>query len=342
MSAQFVAQRRVLLGQAPVSMCPTPLAHRSQRPAEPVLRRLALDHPAPLPGASPIVGEPQHHEAALALRAAPLRLRRPAKLHHPRLLRVQPQPVLLPPLRQHPMHPSRVVLVLEHQHRVVGVADLKRPPPKPRLHFVLEPLIEHFVQGDVARVSFGSLCASSAILRGRVEMTSRPNVPAICPCASSIIRSGASLRRVPWGEFPDLIGSYQPTPTSRPPLVRRFVSFAQHYHRLALLRSLGTGRLPVGLDHFYRAARAASPRWRRRDPGACATLAYMSRSSTPADPRPQATSGPAMWSSAGLTASTPQRSFRGSITRPARSLCTLRSRGRPRTTQHSIPARGQP
>jgi len=35
-------------------------------------------------------------------------------------------------------------------------------------------------------------------------------------------------------------------------------------------------------------------------------------------------------------------SFRGSITRPARSLCTLRSRGRPRTTQHSVPAGGQP
>ena len=148
-SAQFVAQRRVLLGQAPVSMYPTPLAHRSQRPAEPVLRRLALDHPAPLPGASPIVGEPQHHEAALALRTAPLRLRRSAKLYHPRLLGVQPQPVLLQPLRQHPKHPSHVVLVLEHQHRVVGVADLKRPPPKPRLHFVLEPLIQHFVQVDV-------------------------------------------------------------------------------------------------------------------------------------------------------------------------------------------------
>ena len=34
--------------------------------------------------------------------------------------------------------------------------------------------------------------------------------------------------------------------------------------------------------------------------------------------------------------------FRGSITRPARSLCTLRSRGHPRTTQHSVPAGGQP
>ncbi|MDE0458798.1 MAG: hypothetical protein OXI15_16005, partial [Chromatiales bacterium] len=36
---------------------------------------------------------------------------------------------------------SRVVFVLEHQHRIIGVAHLKRPPPKPRLHLVLEPLV---------------------------------------------------------------------------------------------------------------------------------------------------------------------------------------------------------
>ena len=84
-----------------------------------------------------------------------------------------------------------------------------------------------------------------------------------------------------------------------PPLAPHFVSFARHYHRFALLRSPGAGRFPVGLDHFYRGARAASSRWRRRDlPGSWTTLAYMPRSSTPADPRPQATTGPAMWSSA--------------------------------------------
>ena len=60
---------------------------------------------------------------------------------------------------------------------------------------------------SVVRVSFGSLRASSAILRCRVEMTSRPNVPVICPSASSIVRSAASLRRVLWGEFPDLAGT---------------------------------------------------------------------------------------------------------------------------------------
>ena len=63
------------------------------------------------------VSEPQHREAALALRAAPRRLRRSAKLHHPRILRVQPEPVLPKPIRQHPKHPPRVVFVLEHQHQ---------------------------------------------------------------------------------------------------------------------------------------------------------------------------------------------------------------------------------
>ena len=38
----------------------------------------------------------------------------------------------------------------------------------------------------------------------------------------------------------------------------------------------------------------------------------------------------------------PQTFFRGSITRPTYSLSTLRSRGRPRTTQDSLPGGGQP
>ena len=103
---------------------------------------------------------------------------------------------------------------------------------------------------SVVRVIFGSLRASSAILRCRVEMTSRPNVPAICPSASSIIRSAAS---------PSAGSSGASSPTSSvlsadsdfsPPLARHFVSFAQHYHRFARLRSLGTGRFPESLDHF--------------------------------------------------------------------------------------------
>ena len=69
----------------------------------------------------------------------------------------------------------------------------------------------------------------------------------------------------------------------------------------------------------------------------------MPRSSTPADPTTLATAGRAMLPSAQKTASAPRSvPFRGSITRPAHSLCTLRSRGRPRTTQHSVPAGAYP
>ena len=109
MSAQLATQRRVLLGQTRVSVHPTPMSYPSQRSTESVLRRLALDYSSPLPGTPPIVGEPQHREAALALRAAPRRLRRSAKLHHPRLVRMQAKTVLLQPLRQHPKHPPRIV-----------------------------------------------------------------------------------------------------------------------------------------------------------------------------------------------------------------------------------------
>ena len=50
-----------------------------------------------------------------------------------------------------------------------------------------------------------------------------------------------------------------------------------------------------------------------------------------------------MRSSAVVTASTSTvLNSRGSLTQPARSLCTLRSVGHPITTQHSVPAGGQP
>ena len=95
-TSQLAAQRHLLVAQFPVPMIPTPLTNSLQRSAESVLGGLAFDDPSPLPGASPIVSEPQHREAALALRAAPRRLRRTAKLHHPRLVRVQPEAVTSP------------------------------------------------------------------------------------------------------------------------------------------------------------------------------------------------------------------------------------------------------
>jgi len=111
-----------------------------------------------------------------------------------------------------------------------------------------------------------------------------------------------------------------------------------------LPRSLpGAGALLRGLGHFYRGARAACLRWRRGGiPSSWATPACMPCSSTPADRSHPASPMRAMLPSAYITTSAPRLGFRGSITRPTGSLCTLRSRGRPRTTQHSVPAGGQP
>ena len=151
------------------------------------------------------------------------------------------------------------------------------------------------------------------------------------------------IRRVLWGEFPDLIGTYQPTPTSRLP------------SRLASSPSLGT---TTASPSFVPPEQGDSP-W-----------AWTTSTAAPAPPlnggedeisqvpgrplrtcpalRPRRTADPRPLQD--RRCSLPhfkQRRlricpFRGSITRPARSLCTLRSRGRPRTTQHSIPAGGQP
>ncbi len=66
------------------------------------------------------------------------------------------------------------------------------------------------------------------------------------------------------------------------------------------------------------------------------------RSVTPVRPPRQAHCGASVLPSALPTASTlTTNAFRSSITQPAGSLCTLRSLGYPRTTQHSVPAAGQ-
>ena len=172
-------------------------------------------------------------------------------------------------------------------------------------------------------------------------MTSRPDVRVICPSRSPIARSTASLRRVPWGGFPDFIGTISGLRllVLRPASLR-CLRLAVPPRRPGSLPRAGT--TPGSLDYFYRGARAAYSRWRKRDlPGSWTTLAYMPRSSTPADRLHLTMTVHTMLPSAQLTASAPHSlCFRGSITRPARSLCTLRSRGRPRTTQHSVPAGG--
>jgi len=69
----------------------------------------------------------------------------------------------------------------------------------------------------------------------------------------------------------------------------------------------------------------------------------MPRSPTPASSSRQASCGVSTRPSVPLTTSALARIVcRGSITRPAHSLCTLRRADHSATTQHSVPAGGQP
>ena len=120
---------------------------------------------------------------------------------------------------------------------------------------------------------------------------------------TSIIRSAASLRRVPWGRT---------TPRGPGPLLSG---------RPRRLITMEETRYPRFLD----------------DPCLHAPLFE------PGGPLTPGNSGTAMRPSAAKTASVPQQwSSRGSITRPTDPLCTLRSQDRSWTTQHSVPAGGQP
>ena len=140
----------------------------------------------------------------------------------------------------------------------------------------------------------------------------------------------------PLGQVPRPRRYYPADSDPSPPVPPRFVSFARRYHSLRP-RSLprGRGDCPEGLDLLLLAAPAPlSAWWRRRGlPGSWATLCLHAPLFDPGGPpasRPLR--GQAMLPSAGLNnVGSATNHFRGSITRPTGSLCTLRSRGRPRS-----------
>jgi hypothetical protein len=83
--------------------------------------------------------------------------------------------------------------------------------------------------------------------------------------------------------------------------------------------------------------------WRRQGlPGSWGTRVYVPCSSTPAGLERQALRRlRAVFHHLNGVDSRKSGYFRGSITRPTHSLCTLRSAGYPNATQHSLPAAGQ-
>ena len=190
---------------------------------------------------------------------------------------------------------------------------------------------------------FGVCLARAAIFRCFVEMVSRLKVRGICPSGSSVYRPPPSLHGVPWGRFPRFRGTMQRLRRLVSP--PHFVAFARRFHpdassfapcthgRHAPKARTISSAAPV--DRVSRMESTRPPRFLGNpyghaplfDPGGPGT--------------PLANTGRSMQPSAQWTASAPQSdSFRGSITRPTRSLCTLRSRVHTRTTQHSVTAGG--
>ena len=103
------------------------------------------------------------------------------------------------------------------------------------------------------------------------------------------------------------------------------------------LRLLGLGCSTGCPSRLSRAETTRSPRF-LGSPHGC-----MPRSSTPASSSRPASCGVSIRPSVFLTTSALARIVsRGSITRPAPSLCTLRRADHSATTQHSVPAGGQP
>ena len=164
--------------------------------------------------------------------------------------------------------------------------------------------------------------------------------PSIPPEECSI-RSAASLHRVPLGWFPAFISTISRLRLLElhPARLRCLHLTVPVVHRCSL-RQIAMSFCQPGPFLKRRPRRFLNGR--ERDlPGSWRTLASMLRSSTPVDRSPLAMTRRTMWPSALKTTSAPQTvPFRGSITQPTDPLCTLRSRGHPRTTQHSVPVDG--
>jgi len=189
----------------------------------------------------------------------------------------------------------------------------------------------------------GACLASFATRSSFVETLIGLGVPGIFPPSGPVTPAPPSLSRVPGGEFPDFLGTVRRS-DSRSSVPPRFVAFAWRYPRCARA-SLPRTRAPVTREPGPLCSGGPS-RFEAGDdrvsqvPGDPISV-RMPCSQTPAGPRRLAQAALRWGRRAIQGRRLPQRyRFRGSITRPSHSLCTLRSGGRPPTTQHSVPVGG--
>jgi hypothetical protein len=185
----------------------------------------------------------------------------------------------------------------------------------------------------------GAPLASLAIFCSFVETLVGLGIPGIFPSKSSAIRPPLPSTGSAWCGVPRLLRYYRrlrlPVPL---PVELRFSSLAGTVLALCVrYRGYERDRRGPGLDD--RGAPTGSGRRTQDLPGSWATPMCTCPALRPRRASAPGLRGASVLPSALKTASAPQTvSFRGSITRPVHSLCTLRRPGYPGTTQHSVPA----
>ncbi len=159
-----------------------------------------------------------------------------------------------------------------------------------------------------------------------------PSFPPAAPLTDSPFPPRGPLERVPplqqyYEEFR--------LPTIHPNALRFLRLSVPHLRRV--FAPAGTNATPAGLDFGEPGPIRHSTRRSWDLPGSCGILVLMPRSSTPVRlPRLAIPAVPCCLPLCARRRLSRFPFFRGSFTQPVHSLCTLRSSGRPETTQHSV------
>src|SRR5262244_1277623 len=121
-----------------MSVAPAPIGDGGDGPSESALARLESREPTPESTSAPVVRETEEVERR---RSRAVRVLWPPVRQHASLLGMELQPVLRETLVQHRHQAVRVVLPLERDDKVIGIADQGRFALKPRAHVLLEPFV---------------------------------------------------------------------------------------------------------------------------------------------------------------------------------------------------------
>ena len=154
MPAQLPHQHAMLRRDRSMAVRTTPAIDGRQAPPEAVLGRLALEHPAAVPGDAPVVREPQEveragwRESVTVLPRAPTQARA-AEPNQTALLRMHREPEPPEAFREHLQHPVGVRFLLDDDDHVIRVADEDAAATKAWLHLRREPYVEDIVEVNV-------------------------------------------------------------------------------------------------------------------------------------------------------------------------------------------------